>query len=146
MTVTRDKDTGELVRIDMTQTVEGKQSDGGKVKGEKDNGETGEGKKGGSVTVGGSDKSSDIDIVTNSIVFEKGDGGAADRQVAEDWLDGSGDNTAPFEYMFGDHARRPVPTPRTPSAGSSSTRACRARWPTPARPAPPSTASTSPSA
>ncbi|CAM5422639.1 hypothetical protein [Streptomyces abikoensis] len=104
MTVTRDKKTGRLTRIDMTQTVDRKGNDGGKASGSKDNGKSGDDKKGGGAKAGGSSKTSDVDVVTNSIVFEKGAKGDADREVAEKWLDGSGDNTAPFTYMFGDHA------------------------------------------
>ncbi|MCF3105648.1 hypothetical protein IPZ58_29235 [Streptomyces roseoverticillatus] len=104
MTVTRDKKTGKLTRIDMTQTVDRKANDGGKASGSKDNGKSGDDKKGGGAKAGGSSKTNDVDVVTNSIVFDKGGEGDADRAVAEKWLDGSGDNTAPFSYMFGDHA------------------------------------------
>ncbi|MGK5549737.1 DUF3488 domain-containing protein, partial [Streptomyces sp. URMC 127] len=104
MTVTRDKETGKLTRIDMTQTIDRKGNDGGKASGSKDNGKSGDDKKGGGAKAGGSSKTSDVDVVTNSIVFEKGAKGDKDRDVAEKWLDGYGDNTAPFSYMFGDHA------------------------------------------
>ncbi|MFF7728205.1 hypothetical protein [Streptomyces sp. NPDC008001] len=104
MTVTRDKKTGKLTRIDMTQTIDKKGNDGGKAAGSKDNGKDGDDKKGGGVKAGGSSKTSDVDVVTNSIVFGNGQDGDADRAIAEKWLDGSGDNTAPFAYMFGDHA------------------------------------------
>ncbi|WP_107105671.1 hypothetical protein [Streptomyces roseifaciens] len=104
MTVTRDKKTGKLTRIDMTQTIDRKGNDGGKASGSKDNGKDGDDKKGGGAKAGGSSKTSDVDLVTNSIVFAEGDKGDADRATAEKWLDGSGDNTAPFTYMFGDHA------------------------------------------
>lgn len=104
MTVTRDEETGEIVRIDMTQTVEGEQTDGAGAEGKGDHGKEGDDRKGGGVSAGGSESSEDIRIVTNSISFEPGDAGAADRRIAEAWLEGSGDNTAPFAYMFGDHA------------------------------------------
>jgi hypothetical protein len=112
ITVTRDKKTGELLRIDMTRTVEkGGTKDGAKIGG--DNGKKDDDKRGGSGSVKGTDQETGIEVVTNSIVLEKGPIGDADRRIAEQWLDGSGDNTAPFAYMFDDHA----PTER-PGAGA----------------------------
>jgi hypothetical protein len=92
ITVTRDQETGELVRIDMTQITEtgatSSQTSGG------------DGKNKGSVN----DPSgpSDIDVRTNTLYFGKGDDPATrkNRQVAEEWLEGSGDNTTPFEYLI----------------------------------------------
>lgn len=98
MTVTRYED-GSLARVDMTQSVETKGSDSGKIT-------VGGGDNKGSAQ--GSEKDRTIETTTNSLVFPPGDGpgGAtkADRDVAESWLDGNGDNTAPFTYLFGDQA------------------------------------------
>ncbi|MFF8551577.1 hypothetical protein ACF058_01840 [Streptomyces sp. NPDC015501] len=104
ITVTRDRKTGKIVRIDMTQTVESG-STSGKVEVGGDNGESGQDKRGGKGGVSDSSGGTGIDVVTNSIVFGKDTdaGTEAKRAVAEQWLDGSGDNTAPFEYLFGDH-------------------------------------------
>lgn len=94
ITVTHDKKTGELLRIDMTRTVEeGGQKDG--VKGKK--GDT-------SGSVKGTDSQSGIRVVTNSVAFKPGTEGQHDRDIAQKWLDGYGDNAAPFTYMFDDHA------------------------------------------
>lgn len=101
VTVTYDKETGDLVQIDMTQTVDTGQETTSV------GGENGDGDK---VSGGGSEgDSSSIDVVTNSISFEPGPEGDADRAVAQEWLDGSGDNTAPFAYMFGDHSLQERP-------------------------------------
>ncbi|MDQ0986677.1 hypothetical protein [Streptomyces sp. V2I9] len=104
ITVTRDQKTGKIVRIDMTQTVESG-STSGKVEAGGDNGENGKDKRGGKGGVSDSSGETGIDVVTNSIVFGKDTdaGTEAKRAVAEQWLDGSGNNTAPFEYLFGDH-------------------------------------------
>lgn len=101
VTVTYDKETGELVQIDMTQTVKsGEETDA--VRGENQNGDK--------VSGSGSDgDSSSIDVTTNSISFEPGPAGDADRAIAQEWLDGSGNNTAPFAYMFGDHSLQKRP-------------------------------------
>ncbi|MFD9429011.1 MULTISPECIES: hypothetical protein [unclassified Streptomyces] len=105
ITVTRDQKTGKIVRIDMTQTVD-KGSTSGKVEVGGDNGEKGKDKRGGKGSVGDSSGDSGIDVQTNSIIFGKDTDKATEdkRAIAEQWLDGSGNNTAPFEYMFGDRA------------------------------------------
>ncbi|WP_398863448.1 hypothetical protein [Streptomyces sp. C11-1] len=103
ITVTRDQKTGKIVRIDMTQTVENG-STSGKVEVGGDNGESGQDKRGGKGSASDSSSETGIDVVTNSIVFGKETDAAteAERAIAEQWLDGSGNNTAPFEYLFGD--------------------------------------------
>ncbi|MFJ9622208.1 hypothetical protein [Streptomyces sp. NPDC101181] len=103
ITVTRDQKTGKIVRIDMTQTVESGPTSG-KVEVGGDNGETGRDKRGGKGSTSDSSGESGIDVVTNSIVFGKDTDAATEsrRAIAEQWLDGSGNNTAPFEYLFGD--------------------------------------------
>ncbi|MEV0493097.1 hypothetical protein [Streptomyces atratus] len=110
ITVTRDQKTGKIVRIDMTKTVEtGSTSDKGEAKG--DNGKKDGDKRGGKA--GATDSSGDtgIEVRTNSIVFGKDTDKATEdkRAVAERWLDGSGNNTAPFEYMFGDKSLQQKP-------------------------------------
>lgn len=115
VTVTRDQKTGKIVRIDMTQTVEnGSTTDKGDISG--DNGKKDGDKRGGKVS--GSDSSGDtaIEVKTNSIVFGKDTDKATEdkRAIAEQWLDGSGNNTAPFEYMFGDHSLQQKPTGTDP--------------------------------
>ncbi|MER5890268.1 hypothetical protein ABT160_41115 [Streptomyces sp. NPDC001941] len=103
ITVTHDKKTGELLRIDMTRTVEkGGTKDGVKVGG--DNGKSGDDKRGGSGSVKGSDQTTGIEVVTNSIVLKPGAEGDAARKVAQEWLDGNGQYGMPFSYMFDDHA------------------------------------------
>lgn len=104
VTVTYDKKTGKLVRVDMTRTVEkGGQKDGAKVGG--DNGKSGGDKRGGSGGIKGTDSSTGIDIVTNSVSFPAGPEGDADRAIAEQWLDSGNEQIAtPFQYMFDDHA------------------------------------------
>ncbi|WP_327244595.1 hypothetical protein [Streptomyces sp. NBC_01320] len=110
ITVTRDQKTGKIVRIDMTKTVEtGSTSDKGEAKG--DNGKKDGDKRGGKA--GATDSSGDtgIEVQTNSIVFGKDTDKATEdkRAIAEQWLDGSGNNTAPFEYMFGDKSLQQKP-------------------------------------
>ncbi|HET9379256.1 MAG TPA: hypothetical protein VFP69_00285 [Streptomyces sp.] len=104
ITVTYDKDTGKLVRVDMTQTVEG----GGGRAGAKlggDNGKTGGDGRGGSAGVKGADGSAGVEVVSHSVSFPAGPEGDADRAVAERWLDsGNARVTTPFQYMFDDHA------------------------------------------
>lgn len=104
ITVTYDKTTGKLIRIDMTRTVEdGGQKDGAKVGG--DNGRSGEDKRGGSVGAKGTDSRSGIEIVTNSVSFDPGPAGDHDRAIGEQWLDSNNEQVAtPFTYMFDDHA------------------------------------------
>ncbi|MET9803449.1 hypothetical protein [Streptomyces sp. NPDC006368] len=101
ITVTRDQKTGKLVRIDMTKTVE-KTSTSDKTEGGHDNGEKDDGKRGGKGNVTDSSGPTGIGVQTDSIVFGKETDKATEdkRAVAETWLDGSGNNTAPFEYMF----------------------------------------------
>ncbi|MET9919866.1 hypothetical protein ABZZ04_22645 [Streptomyces sp. NPDC006435] len=111
ITVTRDQKTGKIVRIDMTQTLEGgSTSNKGEVKG--DNGEKGKDKRGGKVSGSDSSGETGIQVQSNSIVFGKDTDKATEdkRAIAEQWLDGSGNNTAPFEYMFGDHSMQDRPT------------------------------------
>ncbi|MEU6255567.1 hypothetical protein [Streptomyces sp. NPDC047043] len=104
ITVTYDKKTGKLVRIDMTRTVEdGGQKDGVKVGG--DNGKDKKDKRGGSVGEKGTDSSTGIEIVTNSVSFDPGPEGDKARAIGEQWLDGNNEQiAAPFKYMFDDHA------------------------------------------
>ncbi|WP_410536762.1 hypothetical protein [Streptomyces sp. KL2] len=103
MTVVRDDGTGELLRIVMTQTIE---TGGGGHRGEAggSNGEEGGGKRGGSASVTDDSGASGIEVVTNMVSFPPGAEGEAARETAQRWLDGNGDNTAPFAYMFGDRA------------------------------------------
>ncbi|MGW6286250.1 hypothetical protein [Streptomyces sp. NPDC055107] len=115
ITVTRDQRTGKIVRIDMTRTVESG-SASGKVEVGGDNGESGQDKRGGKGSASDSSGDTGIDVVTNSIVFGK-DADAdteADRGIAEQWLDGSGNNTAPFAYLFGDHGMENRPEGNDP--------------------------------
>ncbi|MFF4095813.1 hypothetical protein ACFYYY_18605 [Streptomyces sp. NPDC001834] len=115
ITVTRDQKTGKIVRIDMTQTHEGgSTSNKGDISG--DNGKKDGDKRGGKVS--GSDSSGDtgIEVTTNSIIFGKDTDQATEdkRAIAEQWLNGSGNNTAPFEYMFGDRSMEQKPTGNDP--------------------------------
>ncbi|KPC80275.1 hypothetical protein [Streptomyces sp. NRRL S-4] len=110
ITVTRDQKTGKIVRIDMTKTVDQTStSDKGEAGG--DNGKKGTDKRGGKGSVTDSSGETGIEVQTNSVVFGKETDKAteAKRSVAEEWLDGSGNNTAPFEYMFGDHSLEKKP-------------------------------------
>lgn len=110
ITVTRDQKTGKIVRIDMTKTVEtGSTSDKGEAKG--DNGKKDGDKRGGKGSVTDSSGDTGIEVQTNSIVFGKDTDRATEdkRAIAENWLDGSGNNTAPFEYMFGDKSLQQKP-------------------------------------
>ncbi|NJP50931.1 hypothetical protein HCJ93_12830 [Streptomyces sp. SBST2-5] len=111
VTVTYDKKTGKLVRIDMTRTVErGGQRDGAKVGG--DNGKEGDDKRGGSVGAKGTDSSTGIEIVTTSVSFDPGKAGDRDRAIAEQWLDGTNEQVgAPFRYMFGSDGFTPDKRP-----------------------------------
>ncbi|MFF8941150.1 hypothetical protein ACF1A5_02505 [Streptomyces sp. NPDC014864] len=109
ITVTYDKSTGKLIRVDMTRTVEqGGQKDGARAGG--DNGKSGGDKRGGGVSEKGTDSGTGIEVVTNSVSFDPGPAGDQDRAVAERWLDSNNEQVAtPFQYMFDDHAptRRP---------------------------------------
>ncbi|MFZ4278557.1 hypothetical protein [Streptomyces rhizosphaericola] len=111
ITVTRDQKTGKLVRIDMTQTVEDV-SASGKVEVGGDNGESGADKRGGKGSVSDGSGGTGVRVVTNSLVLGKETDAAteAQREVAEEWLGGSGNNTAPFEYLFGDRGMETRPT------------------------------------
>ncbi|GAA1166537.1 hypothetical protein GCM10009654_24270 [Streptomyces hebeiensis] len=103
ITVSYDKKTGELVRIDMTRTVEkGGAKDGAGFDG--GNGKDGADKRGGKGSAKGGDQESGIEVVSNSVIIPKGSEGDRQRRIAQEWLDGHGDNTAPFTYMFDDHA------------------------------------------
>ncbi|UUN28922.1 hypothetical protein [Streptomyces sp. FIT100] len=115
ITVTRDQKTGKLVRIDMTKTFEGTQtSDKTEVGG--DNGKKKDEKRGGKGGVTDSSGPTGIEVQTNSIVFGKETDQMTEdkRAVAEQWLDGSGNNTAPFEYMFGDKSLEQKPEGNDP--------------------------------
>nr|WTB33328.1 hypothetical protein OG781_31060 [Streptomyces sp. NBC_00830] len=111
ITVTRDQKTGKIVRIDMTKTVEKTStSDKGEAKG--DNGKKKEEKRGGKGNATDSSGETGIEVQTNSIIFGKDDNDKATedkRAIAETWLDGNGNNTAPFEYMFGDKSLQQKP-------------------------------------
>lgn len=110
ITVTRDQETGKIVRIDMTRTVDQTStSDKGEAGG--DNGKKGTDKRGGKGSVTDSSGETGIEVQTDSVVFGKETDKVteAKRAVAEEWLDGSGNNTAPFEYMFGDHSLEKKP-------------------------------------
>ncbi|GAA0632700.1 hypothetical protein GCM10009535_05550 [Streptomyces thermocarboxydovorans] len=111
VTVTYDKKTGNLVRIDMTRTVErGGRRDGARVGG--DNGKEGDDKRGGSVGAKGTDSSTGIEIVTTSVSFDPGKAGDRDRAIAERWLDSTNEQVgAPFRYMFGSDDLTPVKRP-----------------------------------
>ncbi|MER6994324.1 hypothetical protein [Streptomyces sp. NPDC000410] len=103
ITVTHDKKTGELLRIDMTRTVEkGATKDGAKVGG--DNGKEDDDKRGGSGGVKGGEHETGIEVITNSVVIPPGAEGAKQRAIAQEWLDGNGKYGMPFTYMFDDHA------------------------------------------
>ncbi|MEU0135428.1 hypothetical protein ABZ172_15585 [Streptomyces sp. NPDC006296] len=115
LTVTRDQKTGKIVRIDMTQTVEQTStSDKGEAGG--DNGQKKKDKRGGKGGVTDSSGDTGIEVRTNSVVFGKETDRATEdkRALAEQWLDGSGDNTAPFAYMFGDHSLEKKPSGTDP--------------------------------
>ncbi|MFI2778444.1 DUF3488 domain-containing protein [Streptomyces sp. ALB3] len=115
ITVTRDQETGKIVRIDMTRTVETTStSDKGEVGG--DNGKKDGDKRGGKGSVTDSSGDTGIEVQTNSVVFGKETDKIteAKRSLAEEWLDGSGNNTAPFEYMFGDHSLQEKPAGTDP--------------------------------
>nr|WP_104788671.1 hypothetical protein [Streptomyces sp. QL37]PPQ59443.1 hypothetical protein C5F59_24340 [Streptomyces sp. QL37] len=115
LTVTRDQESGKIVRIDMTQTVEKTStSDKGEVGG--DNGQKGKDKRGGKGSVTDSSGETGVEVRTNSVVFGKETDKIteAKRSIAEEWLDGSGNNTAPFEYMFGDHSLQEKPAGTDP--------------------------------
>lgn len=115
ITVTRDQKTGKIVRIDMTKTVEKTStSDKGEVGG--DNGQKGKDKRGGKGGITDSSGETGIEVQTNSVVFGKETDKATEgkRAIAEQWLDGSGNNTAPFEYMFGDTSLQKKPAGSDP--------------------------------
>ncbi|MFE4453301.1 hypothetical protein [Streptomyces sp. NPDC056796] len=115
ITVTRDQRTGKIVQINMTRTVESGPVSG-KVEVGADNGEKDQDKRGGKGNAADSSGGTGIEIRTNSIVFGKETDRAteAGRAVAERWLDGSGDDTAPFAYLFGDHSLEQRPTGSDP--------------------------------
>lgn len=103
MTVTKDKDTGKIIRVDMTRTVEkGGTKDG--VKGKGDNGKKDDDKRGGSAGVKGSDAETGIEVITNSIVMPKDEKGDADRKIVEDWLANTNGGGTAWEYMFSNNA------------------------------------------
>ncbi|MEV7087336.1 hypothetical protein AB0O07_15765 [Streptomyces sp. NPDC093085] len=106
VTVTRDQETGELLRIDFTQTTE--TFTGSSTGASGSNGKDGKDKRGGSGKNTDNSGGSDISVVTNTVSFEKGEKGDADRAIGQAWLDGNGDRTAPFAYMLDTN----VPTSR----------------------------------
>ncbi|MBN3930435.1 hypothetical protein IQ279_12455 [Streptomyces verrucosisporus] len=103
VTITRDQETGELVRIDFTQTTETGAS-GTSEGADADNGKKGKDARGGSVGSTDNSGASDIEVHTNTLTFPKGEKGDADRAVAQAWLDGDGDGNAPLEYMLSNNA------------------------------------------
>ncbi|WP_405388864.1 hypothetical protein OG596_13530 [Streptomyces sp. NBC_01102] len=115
ITVTRDQETGKIVQINMTQTIESG-SDSAKLEIGGDNGKKDGDKRGGKGSASDSSGETGIEVVTNSIVFGKDvdQDTEAKRAIAEQWLDGSGNNTAPFEYMFGDHSLQERPAGSDP--------------------------------
>ncbi|MFE7773971.1 hypothetical protein ACFU5O_08730 [Streptomyces sp. NPDC057445] len=115
ITVTRDQKTGKLVRIDMTKTFEGTQTSD-KTDVSHDNGKKDDDKKKGKGSVNDTSGPTGIEVQTNSIVFGKETDRTTEdkRAVAEKWLDGSGNNTAPFEYMFGDESLQKKPEGNAP--------------------------------
>ncbi|WP_327115187.1 hypothetical protein OG206_12090 [Streptomyces sp. NBC_01341] len=115
ITVTRDQKTGKIVRIDMTKTVE-KTSTSDKGEAGGDNGQKDKDKRGGKGGITDSSGDTGIEVQTNSIVFGKETDRATEdkRAIAEQWLDGSGNNTAPFEYMFGDNSLQQKPAGTDP--------------------------------
>ncbi|MFD6275441.1 hypothetical protein ACFWFI_07690 [Streptomyces sp. NPDC060209] len=115
ITVTRDQESGKIVRIDMTKTVE-KTSTSDKGEAGGDNGKKDKDKRGGKGSVTDSSGDTGIEVQTNSIVFGKETDKIteAKRSLAEEWLDGSGNNTAPFEYMFGDNSLQKKPAGTDP--------------------------------
>ncbi|MFJ8883368.1 hypothetical protein ACIRJR_08130 [Streptomyces sp. NPDC102402] len=117
LTVTRDQETGKIVRIDMTQTLEGT-STSDKAEAGGDNGQKDKDKRGGKGGVTDSSGETGIEVLTNSVVFGKETDKIteAKRSLAEEWLDGSGNNTAPFEYMFGDRSLEEKPAGTDPFA------------------------------
>ncbi|WP_245766976.1 Flp family type IVb pilin [Streptomyces colonosanans] len=103
ITVTRDQKTGELVRIDFTQTTETASGVSNGVGG----GNGKEGKDGKSGSAGDVDNSggSDIKVYTNTLSFPKGQEGDADRAIAQKWLDGNGNGGSEvFSYMLNNNA------------------------------------------
>ncbi|MFI6642014.1 hypothetical protein [Streptomyces sp. NPDC050504] len=117
MTVMRYPD-GSLARVDMTQSIETRKTENGKITGDKDS-KTDVDKDGKPKKNKGSAQTTDKDrethVTTNTIAFpppgdKKLDApGEAEkvkrnRETVENWLDGSGNNVAPFVYLFGDKA------------------------------------------
>ncbi|MBV9026945.1 MAG: hypothetical protein JO362_24835 [Streptomycetaceae bacterium] len=103
ITVNRYRD-GSLAGITMTQTVTGNNnmSETGTGTKKDSNGDTQ-----GKVTASDSHKDKVTTITTNALNFPPGTGDPQvneDRQTAENWLKGNGDNAAPFQYLFGDKA------------------------------------------
>ncbi|MCN9244471.1 hypothetical protein NGF19_27435 [Streptomyces sp. RY43-2] len=88
ITVTRDQKTGELVRIDYTQTTETASGVSNGVGGH--NGKEGKNEKSGSAGDVDNSGGSDIEVHTNTLTFPKGKDGDADRAIAQRWLDGDG--------------------------------------------------------
>ncbi|WP_307177264.1 hypothetical protein [Streptomyces africanus] len=103
ITVTRDQKTGELVRIDFTQTTE-TGATGTSDKGGTHNGKDGKDGKSGNAASKDNSGASQIEIYTNTLAFPKGEEGNADRAVAQKWLDGNGNGSAVFSYMLNNHA------------------------------------------
>ncbi|MGW3558513.1 hypothetical protein ACWDNT_14260 [Streptomyces sp. NPDC000963] len=103
VTVTRDQKTGELLRIDFTQTTESDDvgtSDGAGGHNGKE-GKDGRGGRAGAVDNSGKSRT---EVFTNTVAFPEGPDGDADRAVAQKWLDGNGDGGAVFSYLLNNHA------------------------------------------
>jgi hypothetical protein len=103
ITVSRYRD-GSLASLEMTQTVTGNNNRTVDGEGSK---EDGKGKTQGTVTGSASQNDQPTTIITNTLNFPPGTSDPqvnANRQIAESWLKGNGDKTAPFQYLFGDKA------------------------------------------
>ncbi|WP_236240194.1 hypothetical protein [Streptomyces sp. CC228A] len=103
VTITRDQETGELVRLDFTQTTE-TGATGTSDTAKNGNGKDGKDEKSGGVGSVDNSGASNIEIHTNTLTFPKGQEGDADRAVAQQWLDGGGDGSAVWSYMLNNHA------------------------------------------
>lgn len=99
VTVTRYED-GSLARIDMTQSVEVKGSEGDTLT---------VGRSSEKANAGGSHTLRPVPSTSNSLTFPQGDPAKADRDIAEAWLDGNGHSPSPFSYLLGgpEPTRRP---------------------------------------
>ncbi|MEV6651208.1 hypothetical protein [Streptomyces sp. NPDC051219] len=124
MTVMRYAD-GSVARIDITQSMETRRTENGKITGDRNAGSgdtdaAGKPKKD-KASAQGSDKDRETHVVTNSLTFPPPGDAATEsdprkvaevrgnREIVENWLDGSGDNAAPFTYIYGDRAPDRLP-------------------------------------